>query len=105
MLTEAELSKIEETYPKAIRITDSENTYEVVVRPPTRPEVKRYRSRLRDPMWAAEAVEELITSAVVYPDVKAFQALLDEHPLLCEGIGNMPEVAKMLGLATRQSGK
>lgn len=105
MLTDQELADLEAKYPRAIHVVSPEKEWELVVRPPTRPEVKRYRTQLRDPRYAADAVEILITAAVIYPDPPAFQALLDKYPLLCEGVSTVPGVSDMLGLSVQTSGK
>ena len=108
MLTEEQLTEYDTKYPGCIRAmgqTPTGEPWEVIVRPPTRPELKRYRKRLRDPNWAAEAVEELITDAVVYPDRPGFQSMLDRQGLLCEGISAIPAVAEMLGLTAMNASK
>ncbi len=108
MLTAEQIAEIESKFPGVIRCVGKDPTgadWEVFVRPPSRPELKRYRKRLRDPNWAADAIEELITDAVVYPDRPGFQAMLEKQGLLCEGISAIPEVAEMLGLKAMQQAK
>ena len=117
MLTADELAQLEVQYPGCVHCVpptgspSEEPAWEVVVRPPTRPEFQRYRTRLRDQRWQGSAVEELITACVVVPDRNGFQALLDggngrpPRAGLCEGIASIPAVAEMMGLAADVAGK
>jgi hypothetical protein len=105
-----DLAKVEAAHPGMIRCTGPKDDagvpeWEVLVRRPTRPEFKRYRARLRDPQWAPEATEEMITDMILRPDRPGFQKLLDTWPALCEGIAALPAVAAMLGLTARAQGK
>jgi hypothetical protein len=108
MLTEVQISEIQTKFPRAFRVIatdDEDKPIELILRPATRAEAKRFRARGYDPQWRADATEELITACVVYPDVSGFQAMLERQPLLCEGIARMPVVEKMLGLRADASGK
>lgn len=72
----------------------SANDEVIVVRPPTRPEYKRFRARSVDVNMRADAVEELTKSVLLYPDRTGFDVILDKKPALADVFG-----AKVLELA------
>lgn len=103
-LTDAEVQAAAGRFPGMVRcLVRSEmpqGDVEVFVRPPSRAEFKRYKARQDDRQWKSMAQEELITDCVIHPNRDNFQKLLDTpgYAAVADAIGNIPEVANLLGI-------
>ncbi len=109
MLTEEQLAEYEAKFPGCVRVlvNGPAGEREVIIRPATRPEWKRFKARQRDPQWQPESTEELITACVVYPDARGFQALLDTpgYAAVADAISQIREINELLGLSVKASAK
>jgi hypothetical protein len=68
---------------------------EVVVKPPSRAQWKRFRAYVADERRRPDAVESLLRDCVVYPDAAALDGILEKRPGLAETFGN--QVVELAG--------
>lgn len=72
---------------------------EIVVRPPTRPEWRRFMSEQRKKQDGA--LETLLLSCILYPDRPGYEAIFDRRPGLVEAWGG--KLLEIAGLDEVQS--
>jgi hypothetical protein len=110
MLKDAEVSALEATHGKLVRIhgvdpLDEEFEWEVFLRRPTQPEYISFRGTIHDPSQKSYAQERTFRCICVYPDATGIKALLARLPAIpdCEAVGDI--IGKMLGLTGAARGK
>lgn len=60
----------------------------VLLRSPSRPEYKRFRSQLKPKGDNGDILEQLARQVVLYPSRQEFDAMLDRRPALADTVGN-----------------
>lgn len=77
--------------------------HEVVVRPPTRGEYRRFRAMATDDRKKPEAVETLLRDCVLYPESAEIERLLEKKPALADIFGG--KVLELAGATEEARGK
>ena len=62
-------------------------SFEIVVRPPTREEWKRFRKEASDDAKKSDSVEGILRACTVYPDASEVVSMLAKKPALAEKFG------------------
>jgi hypothetical protein len=62
--------------------------HEVIVKRPSRPAWRKFRTLAAEPSKRPDALEGLLRDCLVYPDQKALEAMLEQAPALSELFGN-----------------
>ena len=91
---------IEEAKAKGDEITQfSQDGIEVLVKPPTRPQWKRFRALIADEKRRPDALEQLLRDCLVYPGLTDLDAILEKKPGLAESFGG--SLVELAGLSDR----
>lgn len=97
VVPESKLAELKAQYPRAQLVKlDSGDT--VVMRPPTRPEWKKFQSMLNNEATKLDSQEWLFRTMVVFPDVEAIMSELDDRPGLPASFSGV--MAEMSGIST-----
>jgi hypothetical protein len=102
-ITEEQLAKVTTENPGVeLHLVNSPETgVDVVVRKPSEPEWRRFRSMQSDDEQRPGALRMLAIGAAIFPKGGDFMALLGEHPGLAETIGaKLVKIAGVDGTAT-----
>jgi hypothetical protein len=103
MLSPEDLSKLETEHKRIAHVIGKNAAWEVVIRKPTRPEFKRFKSMAMNPAQQADALEHMIRTIVVYPSRAAFDALLEDYPAIPAAFD--AQLAELTGAAVDESVK
>lgn len=98
MLDKDTLAKLEVDHKRIAHVVGKDQSWEIVLRKPSRAEYKMFRSRLNDDRLKADAQEALVRQLVVYPSKDAFDALVEDWPAIPEAASEA--VARLMGLQT-----
>ena len=77
----------------------SQDETDILVKPPTRPQWKRFRAFMSDERKRPDAMEQLLRDCLVYPELTELDAMLERRPGLAESFGS--SVVEMAGLTDR----
>lgn len=102
-ITEEQVSRLKAENPGLeLHVVSSPDTgAEVVVRRPSEPEWRRFRSMVGDDDQRPGALRQLAISSAIYPKGDDFMALLADYPGLAETIGGkLVKIAGVDGAAT-----
>lgn len=112
-MEEATVTELRAKYGRVAVVSFSPEL-EIAIRAPTRGEYKVCRSMMHNPAQQADAQEDLIRKIVVWCSgecssqpaaLKAFDALLQTYPGLCENRAASAEISEFTGIAFRDQGK
>lgn len=101
-ITKEELEKFSNIHKGCAHVVSKRGDWEIVLRKPTRPEYKQYRSRHHG-NDADMAQEILVRQIRVYPDTDAFDAMLEEFPGIPEALTKT--VLRLCGMEAEETGK
>ena len=76
--------------------------WEVVLKFPGRAAYKRFRTETNQVSQRADAQERLVRSSIVYPELTAFDALLERYPGICESKAVDQALNRLTGLASEE---
>ena len=104
MLTEQQVEELRTQHGRIAHLVGKGGAWEVVLRKPTRAEVKKFRADAHNPATAPNAQETLCRAIVVYPPKgPAFEALLDDYPGIPEAFTG--QIQDLIGMSVEESGK
>jgi hypothetical protein len=107
------LSELKAKYGRVAVVAFREDI-EIAIRAPSRAEYKVCRASMHNPASAPDAQEDLVRRIVVWCNGegatdadarKAFDALLNMYPGLCENRAASGEISNFTGIAFRDQGK
>lgn len=90
MITDEQIAKLKADNPGAELhlLTNDETEAEVVVKTPSEPEWRRFRSMSSDDSQRAMALRSLVLACVVRPPMEEFAEMLERKPGLAETFGS-----------------
>jgi hypothetical protein len=112
-LDETVLTELKAKYGRVAAVAFREDI-EIVIRAPSRAEYKVCRAAMHNPASAPDAQEDLVRRIIVWCNGqgasdadarKAFDALLNDYPGLCENRAASAEISNFTGIAFRDQGK
>jgi hypothetical protein len=101
-MTDEQIAKLKQAHPDAelSLIKDDNSGAEVVVKTPSEPEWRRFRSMSSDENQRAMALRVLVIACVVQPPPDAFAEMLERKPGLAETFGSKLVEIAGVSLAT-----
>ena len=79
-----------------VAVVRLDSVAEVVLRPPTRAEWRRFKEQGQDAQRRIGAAEQLVKDCVVHPEAAEFEKLLDRYPGIVDRVENV--VADLAGI-------
>ena len=88
-MQDEQLEQLRNKFPdKKLHLLTAPSGEEIVVRRPDRPVWKRFQAQAQDDRRRQEALENLVTGCLVYPENGGWDAMVDERPGLVQSFGN-----------------
>ncbi len=104
-LTPEQLAELETQHGDLLHLHHQDGKWEVVFRKPKRSEYKRFRQQIGVESTKADAQEILCRTIVVYPSREAFDALLEDYPMIPDSPGVTAMLSRMMSGEVAAAGK
>ena len=100
-ISEEQVREAEDKYGRVAHVKGSGGTWEILLRKPTRPEYRMFRSKSKNPNTEADAQEDLVRLlSLAPPRGPELDALLDEWPAIPEACSKA--LLHLMGLQVEQ---